>query len=548
MNSAVLLILFNRPESTQKVFNSIKEARPPRLYISADGPRQDRANESKLCNEVRKIATDVDWPCEVRTNFQTSNLGCKKGVSSAINWFFENELEGIILEDDVVPVISFFKYCDQMLDKYRNTNKVMMISGSNLVANEYSSEDSYLFSRYVHIWGWATWRRAWNEYDVSMKEWKNTTQLQSKRCVSSEFTGNEEFWYSIFDLVADNKIDTWDYQWVYACWKNGGVSINPNVNLINNIGFDTNATHTNFVKPAFVSNNPARELSFPLLHPKIVSEDLVYNQKNEKIVYGFKNEKINESSYMNNYPTINHLHRNKKGKVSDKWESYLSFYEDVFSTYRIKPIRLLEIGIQNGGSLETWSSYFQNGDMFIGCDIDEKCQNLVYDDPRITVVVGDANKLEAFSKITSLSSNYDIIIDDGSHISIDIINSFLNYFPILKPGGTYIVEDTHCLYLSSFGGGILNEYSAYAFFKRLIDIISFQFWSDQVTLQTYMQTFLESDKVPNFILDGAIESIEFKNSLIKVTKSKNYSHNKIGNRLIVGTEAIVNSNILNLKS
>ncbi len=182
MQSPILLLVFNRPDTTRQVFETIRAARPPRLYVAADGPRPGRAGEAERCAEVRELTTQIDWPCELKTLFRNENLGCKIGVSSAIDWFFQNEPEGIILEDDVVPLPSFFLYCDVLLDRYRNDIRVGVISGSNLVSNHLMLEESYFFSRYNHIWGWASWRRAWDHYDVTMAswpEWRNNRGLQN---------------------------------------------------------------------------------------------------------------------------------------------------------------------------------------------------------------------------------------------------------------------------------------------------------------------------------------------------------------------------------
>lgn len=162
--------------------------------------------------------------------------------------------------------------------------------------------------------------------------------------------------------------------------------------------------------------------------------------------------------------SVEQIHRQKTGKVSDKWASYLPFYDSVFEKHRTKSINLLEIGVQNGGSLETWSHFFSQANVFIGCDIDERCGALKYDDSRVHIVVGDANQPETVGKINSICGDFDVIIDDGSHLSNDILNSFLIYFPMVKPGGIYVIEDTHTLYMNDWGGGILNEFSAYSFF------------------------------------------------------------------------------------
>jgi Methyltransferase domain len=237
--------------------------------------------------------------------------------------------------------------------------------------------------------------------------------------------------------------------------------------------------------------------------------------------------------------SIETLHRSKTGKVSDKWESYLGYYDALLRPRRHLPVSILEIGVQNGGSLETWAEYFKFGERFVGCDINPKCATLQYDDPRIRVVVGDANAAPAFQAIRDISVEFDIVIDDGSHVSMDILNSFVNYFPMVKPGGLYVVEDTHTIYFDRYGGGILNEYGAYSFFKKVIDSINFQFWSDQVSMNVYFRTFFPLQSTPKFLLEGWIEAIEFRNSIITIRKALTAGHDKLGNDLRSGCIAQV---------
>ena len=237
--------------------------------------------------------------------------------------------------------------------------------------------------------------------------------------------------------------------------------------------------------------------------------------------------------------SIETLHRTKTGKISDKWASYLPHYDALFEPLRNASIRMLEIGIQNGGSLETWLQYFQEATLFIGCDIDPKCGELRYDDPRVNIVVGDANAATTYQIITTITPQFDIVIDDGSHKSTDILNAFINYFPLVSPGGVYVVEDTHCLYMNDFGGGLLNDFGAYAFFKRLVDVVNFQFWSDQASINTYLRTFFDLRSTPAFILDGWVDCIEFKNSIITIKKARRAGHDKLGERITVGDVAQV---------
>jgi len=237
--------------------------------------------------------------------------------------------------------------------------------------------------------------------------------------------------------------------------------------------------------------------------------------------------------------SINALHRNKTGKVSDKWASYLPHYDALFAPLRELPLTMLEIGVQNGGSLETWSRFFKAGQRFIGCDIDPRCAALQYDDPRVSIVVGDANAAPTFQAIRAISPDFDIVIDDGSHQSMDILNSFVNYFPLVKPGGVYVVEDAHTLYNDAYGGGVLNEYGAYSFFKKLIDVLSFQFWRDELSIKTFFRTFFPHAATPGFILDGWVDSIAFRNSIITITKAQGPGHEKLGERVLVGSSAQV---------
>ena len=245
--------------------------------------------------------------------------------------------------------------------------------------------------------------------------------------------------------------------------------------------------------------------------------------------------------------SIEQIHRQKMGKVSDKWSSYLPFYDELFEKYRTQNLNLLEIGVQNGGSLETWKTFFSNANILIGCDIDTRCSNLQYDDPRVHVVVGDANQPETHDRITALCKDFDIVIDDGSHLSNDILNSFMIYFPMVKPGGLFIVEDAHTLYLNDWGGGVLNEFSAYSFFKKLVDVISIQFWGNELSVDAYFRTFFPIGQMPSFLKEGWVESIEFRNSIIVIRKSLQASHEKLGERIVTGTDAIVNSDILQFR-
>jgi len=283
VNAAVLFLVFNRPDTTAQVFETIREARPPRLYVAADGPRASRAGEAERCAQVRSIATQIDWPCEVHTLFRQENLGCKRAVSGAIDWFFENEEEGIILEDDVLPQPGFFRFCEELLARYRDDHDVSMISGCNLLGDAYEAPASYFFSRYMHIWGWASWRRAWAHYDVGMTGWGTPQSLAQLDKVLHGRQHAVRYWRSIFDRVRANEIDTWDYQWVHAGWANDMIAIIPARNMVRNLGFGADATHTTGEAPHEVLE--AKNISFPLTHP--ISRDThIVDRIDEKKAFG----------------------------------------------------------------------------------------------------------------------------------------------------------------------------------------------------------------------------------------------------------------------
>lgn len=242
--------------------------------------------------------------------------------------------------------------------------------------------------------------------------------------------------------------------------------------------------------------------------------------------------------------SIKNIHLQKTGKVSDKWSSYLDYYDDAFYSRKNESINLLEIGVQNGGSLETWAKYFINAKNIIGCDIDEKCKELLFDDERIKLIVSDIKTQYACQEITKHCNEFDIIIDDGSHFSIDILTSFVTFFSILKPGGIYIIEDTHTLYWNSWGNERTNKYNAYIFFKKIIDVINYQFWSTETNIDTFFSDFFVYGHVPSFISNGWIESVEFRNSLITIRKAKQAIKDGLGQRLVTGSKALVHNNVL----
>lgn len=266
LDKAVAFIVFNRPDTTGRVFEHIRAARPPKLLIVADGPRASRPGEAQRCAEARAVAQRVDWPCEVETDFSEVNLGCRRRVASGIDWVFSRVPEAIILEDDCLPHPSFFRYCAELLDRYRDDPRVGMIAGTRLHVQGSGGADSYFFSKYASIWGWATWQRAWARYDHAAANWP---ELRASGAFEALTSAQERlYWQQAFEGVYRGAIDTWDYQWTLSCWCEGMVSAVPRSNLISNIGFGPDATHTTQI--GRYANLQTEGLTFPLVHPRLI--------------------------------------------------------------------------------------------------------------------------------------------------------------------------------------------------------------------------------------------------------------------------------------
>lgn len=268
ITTPVLFLIFNRPDTTQQVFNEIRKARPAKLFVAADGPRENREGEAEKCEAARDIIKQVDWDCELKKLFRDKNLGCKVAVSSAIDWLFENVEEGIILEDDCLPSQSFFRFCQELLEYYRNDTRMMHVSGDNFQFGIQRGNASYYFSKYNLIWGWATWKRAWEYFDVEMKTFDQFRIDNQIRNIFRTRKG-QKYWMNIYQAVYDGKIDSWGYPWLYSRIIAGGISIHPNVNLIQNIGFGPDSTHTKGADIRIINNLP-KEIEFPLKHPRFV--------------------------------------------------------------------------------------------------------------------------------------------------------------------------------------------------------------------------------------------------------------------------------------
>lgn len=272
IGTAVLFIAFNRVEPSRVVLEAIRQAKPPRLYFACDGARNER--ERERCKQVRALVSMVDWDCQLFTLFSDVNQGVMLGESRAMDWFFEHEEEGIILEDDTCPDPSFFPYCEELLERYRHDERVWCIMGNNLMTEWDSADDaSYYYSAhgYGAYWGWAGWRRVWKQYDVQMKDWP---ECRDRQLLNGHFLSKAEMSeaYKLFQGQYVGRIRSWDYQMDFARVINRGITCIPRINLVRNIGFGSDGTHT-------VSENDRRNksdlsrMAFPLVHPRFMVVD-----------------------------------------------------------------------------------------------------------------------------------------------------------------------------------------------------------------------------------------------------------------------------------
>ncbi len=258
----VLIIAYRREESTRKVLEAVRQARPRKVYVACNAPKSDRSTEFEECAAVRHLFDELDWACDVRRLFRGQHLPAKESISGAISWFFEHEPQGIILEDDCVPSISFFQFAEELLDRYATDQRVGMISGNNFQYGRQRGDASYYFSRYCHIWGWASWRDRWLTYDPAMKLWP---KFRNQILDSLDNILQRTYWGNVFDRTHVGMIDTWDYQWLFCNWMNHRVNVLPQENMVSNIGFGLQAHHTRELTRA--ANVRASDLAFPLRHP-----------------------------------------------------------------------------------------------------------------------------------------------------------------------------------------------------------------------------------------------------------------------------------------
>ena len=272
ISTPVLFLVFNRIDATTLAFEAIRKVKPKKLYIAADGPRLHNDLDIKKVAKVRKIATSVNWPCEVKTLFRNRNLGVKHAPIEAITWFFKHEEKGIILEDDCVPHSNFFKFCETLLNHYHNDSRIFTISGTNIKSSVGRRNETYHFSKYFHPWGWATWRRVWDCYEDGISfwpKWKISEDWTNKLPIKAE----QEIFRKIFDREYSNKRQDWGYRFMACVLKNGGLTVRANVNLVNNIGFGKESTNS-IKDDGKLTYNPSQKIiSNRIIHPKKVVQN-----------------------------------------------------------------------------------------------------------------------------------------------------------------------------------------------------------------------------------------------------------------------------------
>jgi len=303
----IILIIFNRPEFAKKLIDILRMVKPYAVYVVADGPRSDHPEDDLLCKSTRAVIEQIDWGADVKKLFLESNIGCGKAPADGITWAFSSVEMAIILEDDCLPDLSFFEFCESLLEKYQCDEKVMMISGNNHLLGRTSTHHSYWFSINTQTHGWATWKRAWSLYDFKMADWPKIRRsslllntLHNKRYAKK--------WKKIFDQVyqlanENPKYDCWDFQWTYACWKNGALNIIPEVNLVSNIGYGKNATHQTPIDHP-LANLRGSKIKFPLIHPLAITQDLMADEVLSQNVY-------------NNWPIYYRIYRKLKKVIAN---------------------------------------------------------------------------------------------------------------------------------------------------------------------------------------------------------------------------------------
>lgn len=278
-DTGVAIIFFNRPECVSKVFESVRKAQPPKLFLIQDGARGDRDVEK--VEACRKIVENVDWECEIFKNYSNENLGCGKRMSSGITWVFEHVEKAMILEDDCVPNESFYRFCDETLEKYKDDKRILMISGMNHWG-EWNCQADYLFAYSGSIWGWATWKRAWDKFDFSVAAINDSevqkmlmSGIEPRHVAKNDILKWKE---TNVKVMSNQKISYWAHQWRLVKFLYHNLCIIPKVNLISNVG-DVDATHPSNGEACEYHHLATKSLNFPLKHPDYIFQDFSYDDK-----------------------------------------------------------------------------------------------------------------------------------------------------------------------------------------------------------------------------------------------------------------------------
>jgi FkbM family methyltransferase len=443
-----LFLVFNRPDTTKQVFAKIKEVKPKQLFIASDGARIGKEGEQEKVEAVRDyILKNIEWQCEVKTLFRERNLGCGRAVSEAITWFFENVEQGIILEDDTLPNTSFFHFCEALLNYYQNNEKIFMISGDNFQNGIKRGKADYYFSIYTHIWGWATWKRSWQKYDFQMKKLQEFIQ-QNKIKKYFKNKQHQAFWLNNFIATQKGEIDTWDYQLMFACLHGEELVILPNANLVTNIGFREDATHTK--KNNLFANMPTEDLKFPLKHTTKTIRCKKADRYTQKNVFGGGKEHNTLKSIVG--LPIKVLHKIKHKYRLIKYPDYRKNYEKQQEISRIS----------------------QTPRFFIGeTDILEHKLQFV-DSASFCFIYDELFNKEIYKFETSNPSPY--IIDAGANIGLSVI-----YFKKLFPNAEIIAFEPDSKVFKAL------EYNVQSFAFEKVQLIQKALWNEETTLKFYSE-------------------------------------------------------------
>lgn len=275
----VLIIAFNRTDTLSRVVEALAPLAPSRMYVAADGPREDRAGEAARCEEVRRMLTALPWRCEIRSRFLDANAGCAHGVAGAVSWFFEQEPSGIVLEDDCVPDPSFLPYCAEMLARHADDDRVMLVLGTRFAAAVPWQTASYSYSRFFSAWGWASWRRAWRRYELALGDWRSKCRGAGQPVPDLPAASNSGWSRKLDQVAASEPPQTWDYQWSFAHFRHDGLAVLPKSNLVSNVGAGPDATHTR--RGSIWLELPRASLEHPLVHPERIEPDEAADRHHE---------------------------------------------------------------------------------------------------------------------------------------------------------------------------------------------------------------------------------------------------------------------------